>query len=122
LEEFGLTALRRFELPEAAGMIAAANEQDLGAPKPFQQDRRTPEQIARHIHIWDRGVAVATALATAFVYVVTTYGDKDFGSVRDYVAAVAVGFVGQGIAIAWNLFPTFRSTALPPKAATAPMQ
>jgi hypothetical protein len=73
----------------------------------------------RRIHVYDFAVALTTTAATAFVYVVTTYGDKDFGSFQDYATAFAVGFLSQGIAIAWNLFPAFRSTALPPKPAAA---
>jgi hypothetical protein len=79
----------------------------------------TPEQILQHIRLWDLVSAIAVGVGTVVVYVLTTYGDKDFGTLRDYITAFGVGFAGQALTVVWSNFPAFRSYAVvPPKPAS----
>jgi hypothetical protein len=70
----------------------------------------TPAAIQRRVRMFDWAIAFASALVTLLAFLLTIY-DANFGSIGDYAKAFTAGFAGQlaGAAIAWNLFPAFRS-------------
>jgi hypothetical protein len=73
-------------------------------------DELTPAAIQRRIRTFDWAIAFASGLVTLLAFLLTIY-DENFGSIGDYAKAFTAGFLGQlaGVAIAWNLFPAFRS-------------
>jgi hypothetical protein len=103
----GQAAAAGFTLEPAEGI--GAGQPGTSAPPP----RRTPEQIVAGLKRWDFVIAAATAVVTAVAYTIVAYTKGDFGTVWDYAAAIAAGFLGQavygGAAINWNRFPRFRS-------------
>jgi hypothetical protein len=76
--------------------------------KPF--DQLSPAAIEHRTRMFDWAIATASAVVTLLAFLLTTYG-QDYGSLSDYAKAFTAGFVGQlaGAAVAWNLFPPFRS-------------
>jgi hypothetical protein len=76
--------------------------------KPF--DQLSPAAIEHRTRMFDWAIATASAVVTLLAFLLTKYG-QDYGSLSDYAQAFTAGFVGQlaGAAVAWNLFPPFRS-------------
>jgi hypothetical protein len=69
----------------------------------------TPKAIEHRVRMFDWAVALITGAVTLIAFLLTSYG-QEFGSFSDYAKAFTAGFLGQAAAaIAWNLFPPFRS-------------
>jgi hypothetical protein len=76
--------------------------------KPF--DELPARALERRVRMFDWWVALAAGLVTLLAYLLTIY-DNNFGTPSDYAKTFVAGFLGQlaGAAVAWNLFPPFRS-------------
>jgi hypothetical protein len=89
------------------------------------QDRRTSSQILAGLERWDLVIAVATTVVAAVAYLLPQYANHTFGSWEDYMALLAVGFLGSSASAAlvlnWDLFPSLRSYRpdSPPKTPSA---
>jgi hypothetical protein len=126
-----LTELLLVHPSEVAEQLEPIKLAYLNAPM-LEQDERPPsliaappavtasvprsEQILHGVRVRDRWEFWFTFLITALVFFITIYPDDTFGSVWQYVAAVAAGAGGQ-IAFNWQLLPWFRSYRAAPAAA-----
>jgi hypothetical protein len=103
-----LTVQRLFAFGDARRVVRAFFPTGFPSWKSFEG--LPPSAIERHVRRFDWVVASASALVTLLAFLLTKYG-QDYGTLSDYALAFTAGFVGQlaGAAIAWNLFPPFRS-------------
>jgi hypothetical protein len=83
-------------------------------------EQLSPKAIEHRVRMFDWAVALITGAVTLVAFLLTKYG-QEFGSFSDYAQAFTAGFLGQlaGAAIAWNLFPPFRSYRATKTAAAA---